>query len=358
MIMEYYNQGVEWLYTLPVPAEMITVAIILAKIGLIVSVLLGGVSYLTLAERWVIGAIQARKGPNRVGPFGLLQPMADGIKALFKEINVPSASDKVVFYIAPIMSIAPALAAWATVPFSKDFGLVDLNVGLMYILAMTSISIYGVIFAGWASNSRYATLSAMRSAAQMISYEIAMGFGLLGVVLACGSLNLREIVMAQEGGFWNWYWIPLFPLLIVYFISGVAETNRAPFDVVEGESEIVTGFMVEYSGMTFAMFFMAEYANMILISVLTSILFLGGWMSPFAGIPVLGDLFDFVPGIVWLFAKSGIFLFIYLWIRATFPRYRYDQIMQLGWKVLIPISCLWVVVVCGFKIVGFGPWFS
>jgi len=306
------------------------------KILIIVLPLMGAVAYLTLAERKVIGFMQVRIGPNRVGYFGLLQPLADGLKLLNKEIILPYASSKFLFLLAPVLTIAPALAAWAVVPFDLNMILADIDAGLLYILAMTSVAVYGVIIAGWASNSKYAFLGSLRSAAQIVSYEIAMGFTLVGVLMCAGSLNLGKIVLAQQGGFWQWYWLPLFPLFVVYFISAVAETNRAPFDVAEGESEIVAGFHVEYSGMAFAVFFLAEYANMILVSMLAAVMFMGGWLSP---VPFLPDSF------LWLLAKVGFFLFCFLWFRATFPRYRYDQIMRLGWKVFIPITLVWIVVV-------------
>lgn len=310
----------------------------LVKIMLIVAPLMGCVAYLTLAERKVIGWMQIRIGPNRVGYFGLLQPLADGLKLLMKEIVIPSGSNKFLFIVGPIMSLMPALAAWAVVPFNAELVLSNVNAGLLYILAMTSLGVYGVIIAGWASNSKYAFLGALRSAAQIVSYEIAMGFALVTVLMASQSLNLGEIVMGQKGqaGLLNWYVVPLFPMFLVYLISGVAEANRAPFDVAEGESEIVAGFHVEYSGMAFALFFLAEYANMILIAFLTSIMFLGGWLSP---LPFLPD------SIVWLLGKVSFVLFLFLWFRATFPRYRYDQLMRLGWKVFIPLSIVWVVVV-------------
>ena len=313
----------------------------LVKILVIVLPIMGTVAYLTLAERKVIGYMQIRIGPNRVGPYGLLQPLADGIKLLFKEIIVPANSDKFLFVLAPIMALAPSLAAWAVVPFGDGVVLADLNAGLLYLLAMTSLAVYGIIIAGWASNSKYAFLGAVRSAAQIVSYEIAMGFALVCVLLASQSMNLGDIVKGQQGslGLLNWYFIPLFPMFLVYLISGVAETNRAPFDMAEGESEIVAGFHVEYSGMAFAMFFLAEYANMILIAFLTAIMFLGGWLSP---VPFLPDSF------LWLLAKASFFLFLFLWFRATFPRYRYDQLMRLGWKVFIPLTIIWVVVVAAW----------
>ena len=308
----------------------------LVKIVLIVAPLMIGVAYLTYAERKVIGYMQVRIGPNRVGPLGLLQPIADGLKLLMKEIVIPSGANKGLFLLGPVLAIAPALAAWAVFPFTDHLVLANVNAGLLYIMAITSMGVYGVVIAGWASNSKYAFLGALRSSAQIVSYEIAMGFALVGVLMAARSLNLIDIVQGQAGGFWHWYWLPLFPLFLVYLISGVAETNRSPFDVAEGESEIVAGFHVEYSGMAFAVFFLAEYANMILIAGLTSVMFLGGWLSP---LPFLPD------GILWMFAKMSFVLFLFLWFRATFPRYRYDQIMRLGWKVFIPVTLVWIIVV-------------
>ena len=311
------------------------------KILAIVVPIMLTVAYLTLAERKVIGFMQIRIGPNRVGPYGLLQPIADGVKLFFKEIIIPTGSSKFLFVLAPIMALAPSLAAWAAVPFSDGMVLADLNAGLLYILAMTSLAVYGIIIAGWASNSKYAFLGAVRSAAQIVSYEIAMGFALVCVLMASQSMNLGDIVRGQQGdyGLLNWYLIPLFPMFLVYLISGVAETNRAPFDMAEGESEIVAGFHVEYSGMAFALFFLAEYANMILVSFLTAIMFLGGWLSP---LPFLPDSF------IWLLAKVSFILFLFLWFRATFPRYRYDQLMRLGWKVFIPLTIIWVVVIAAW----------
>lgn len=313
-----------------------TVAWTLAKILALVVPLMLAVAYLTYAERKVIGWMQVRIGPNRVGPLGLLQPIADAVKLLLKEIIIPSGANKGLFILGPILAIAPALAAWAVIPFTDTLVLANIDAGLLYVMAITSMGVYGVIIAGWASNSKYAFLGALRSAAQIVSYEIAMGFALVGVLMASQSLNLIDIVQGQAGGFWHWYFIPLFPLFLVYLISGVAETNRAPFDVAEGESEIVAGFHVEYSGMAFAVFFLAEYANMILVAALTTLMFLGGWLSP---VPFLPD------GIVWWLIKTGFVLFLFLWFRATFPRYRYDQIMRLGWKVFIPITLIWIVVV-------------
>ncbi|SEO71082.1 NADH-quinone oxidoreductase subunit NuoH [Aquisalimonas asiatica] len=339
-------------------AELMEVFWILFKIGLIVGPLILAVAYLTYAERKVIGYIQLRNGPNRVGPYGLLQPFADVFKLLFKEVLLPTNANRFLFLVAPLLSIMPALAAWAVIPFGEGMVLADINAGLLYILAMTSLGVYGVIIAGWASNSKYAMLGAMRSAAQIVSYEIAMGFALVGVLMAAGTLNMSGIVQAQQGPVWAWFWLPLLPLFIVYWISGVAETNRAPFDVAEGESEIVAGFHVEYSGVAFAVFFLAEYANMILISGLAVILFMGGWYSPFEGIPLLGPMFDWVPGLVWFVLKIALFLYLYLAFRATFPRYRYDQIMRLGWKVLIPVTVVWLFVLAAMVLTGFGPWFD
>lgn len=331
---------------------------IVIKILIIVLPLMGAVAYLTLVERKVIGYMQVRIGPNRVGWFGIGQPIADALKLLFKEIIVPTQSNRYLFIIAPIAMIAPALSAWAVIPFSSEWVLANVNAGLLYVLAMTSLGVYGVLIAGWASNSKYAFLGAIRSAAQIISYEIAMGFALVGVLIAAGSANLQNIIEAQSGSILHWYWLPLLPLFVVYWISGVAETNRHPFDLAEGESEIVAGFHVEYSGITFALFFLAEYANMILISALASILFLGGWLSPFQGIPGLESFFAWVPGIIWLFAKMTFFLFLYIWLRATFPRYRYDQLMRLGWKVLIPVTLVWIVLIAIAVQLHIGPWFN
>ncbi len=329
---------------------------IVLKVLLIVVPLILVVAYYTYAERKVIGYMQDRVGPNRVGSFGLLQPIVDAVKLLLKEIIVPTKSNRYLFFIAPMLAFAPAYAAWAVVPFGKGLALADINAGVLYILAMTSIAVYGVIIAGWASNSKYAMFGALRAAAQVVSYELAMGFAIIGVLIAAGSLNLSTIVETQQGGIWHWYFIPLFPLFIIYFIAGVAETGRAPFDVIEGESEIIAGHHVEYSGARFALFFLAEYANMILISLLTAVFFLGGWMSPFDGIPLLDQFFSFVPGMIWLFLKTGIFMFMYLWIRATFPRYRYDQLMRLGWKIFIPVTLVWVIFVAFMVKLGLGPW--
>ena len=374
--MEWLNTSIDWVallfqdyvlvYYLMLPEVMQTVIWIVIKIFVIMMPLMLCVAYLTLAERKVIGAMQVRMGPTTVGPRGSLQPIADALKLMFKEIIIPTGANKYLFLTAPLLSLGPALAAWAVLPFGDGLVLAEVNAALLYVLALTSVGVYGVIIAGWASNSKYALLGTMRSAAQIVSYEIAMGFALVGVLIAAGSLNLGEIVNSQSGeyGLFNWFMIPLFPLFVIYFISGVAETNRAPFDVAEGESEIVAGFHVDYSGMAFAVFFLAEYANMILIAALTALMFMGGWLSPFHGflsdsvlsIPVLGWFLG--DGVHWFFAKMSIFLFLFLWFRATFPRYRYDQIMRLGWKVFIPITIVWLLVVGLFVLGGLGPWFS
>ncbi len=332
-----------WVYFGPVwPAIWTLMRIVVLLVPLIIAV-----AYLTLAERKIIGWMQVRIGPNRVGPLGLLQPFADTFKLIFKEIVLPTGANRYLFYIAPVLAIGPAAAAWAVIPFADGLVIADINAGLLYVLAMTSIGVYGIILAGWASNSKYAFLGSLRSAAQIVSYEIAMGFALVGVLMAANSLNLSEIVRGQEGGLAYWYVLPLFPLFIVYVIAGVAETNRHPFDMAEGESEIVAGFHVEYSGVLFAVFFLAEYMSMILISALASIMFLGGWLSPWpllnnVEIPWLG-VHPFGDGMPWLFAKMSTVLFFFLWIRATFPRYRYDQIMRLGWKIFIPLTLVWIV---------------
>ena len=338
-------------------SEVISIIWTLLAIILLVVVLLLVVAYLSFFERKVIGYMQDRIGPNRVGPFGLLQPIADVAKLLLKEIITPTMSNRYFYVIAPMLAMIPAFAAWAVIPFGNGLVIANVNASLLYLFAMTSLGVYGVILAGWATNSKYAMYGALRAAAQVVSYELAMGFALVGVLMAAGSLNLTNIVHAQSGGIWHWYWLPLLPLFIVYWISGVAETNRAPFDVVEGESEIIGGCHVEYSGMRFALFFLAEYANMILVSALIALLFWGGWLSPFQGIPGLQEAFFWVPGMVWLFLKMAVFLFFYLWIRAAFPRYRYDQIMRLGWKVFIPLTLIWIVVVALMVRFNVGPWF-
>lgn len=324
----------------------------LLKIVAVVLPLILCVAYATYFERKVIAFMHSRMGPNRVGPWGLLQPFADVFKLLTKEIIFPANANKFLFLIAPVITLGTAFAAWAVVPFSDGLVLADINAGLVYILAMTSMGVYGVIIGGWASNSKYALLGALRSAAQIVSYEIAMGFALVGVLIAAGSLNLTAIVEGQAGGIHHWYFIPLFPLFVIYFIAGVAETNRAPFDVAEGESEIVAGFHVEYAGSAFAVFFLAEYANMIIISALAAIMFLGGWYSPIPGDSIFAQ-----PSIIWFLAKASFFMYLYFWFRASLPRYRYDQIMRLGWKVFIPITIVWIMVVAVMRVYHIGPWF-
>ncbi len=331
----------------------------LLKIGVLTLGVILCVAFSTYFERKVIGSMQARVGPNRVGWRGILQPFADVIKLLVKEVIVPSQSNKFLYVIAPLLSLIPALATWAVIPLNDWYVIADINAGLLYVLALTSVGVYGVILAGWATNSKYALLGAMRSAAQIVAYEIAMGFALVGVLMAGGSLNLGAIVQAQSGGFFSWFWLPLFPLFVVYWIAGVAETNRAPFDVAEGESEIVAGFHVEYSGVAFALFFLAEYANMVLISTLTAIFFLGGWASPFEGTFLEGIswlAWLTVGGLPWLFLKMCVFMYIFFWLRATFPRYRYDQIMRLGWKVFIPVTIVWIGVEGAMAWFEIGPW--
>lgn len=344
--MEYIQQLFEQLFGVSWGPMLFSFTKNMVLIFAIVMPVLLCVAYLTFAERKIIAYMQIRVGPNRVTFFnipwlrGWGQPIADAVKAIMKEIVIPTGANKVLFILAPVLTIAPALAAWAVVPFSADLVLADINAGLLYILAMTSMGVYGVIIAGWASNSKYAFLGAMRSAAQVVSYELAMGFALVCVLMMSHSLNLGDIVNGQQGSnLFNWYFVPLFPMFLVYLISGVAETNRAPFDVAEGESEIVAGFHVDYSGMAFTVFFLAEYSNMILVATLTSLLFLGGWLPPF-DIP----LFNMIPGFIWLVLKVAFILFCFLWFRATFPRYRYDQIMRLGWKIFIPITLIWIVL--------------
>ena len=329
----------------------------LIKIIVVVLPLMGAVAYLTLWERKAIGWMHVRIGPNRVGPFGLLQPIADALKLLTKEIIVPAAASKGLFLLGPIMTIMPALVAWVVIPFGPDVALANINAGLLFVMAITSLEVYGVIIAGWASNSKYAFLGALRASAQMVSYEIAMGFCLVVVLMVSASLNMTDIVMVQGKGYFHdmglsflsWNWLPLLPIFVVYIISGIAETNRHPFDVVEGESEIVAGHMVEYSGMSFAMFFLAEYANMWLVSILAAIMFLGGWLSP---VPFL----DFIPGWIWLGLKTFAVVTLFIWVRATFPRFRYDQIMRLGWKIFIPVTLVWLVVIGGVMQTSFNPW--
>ncbi|WP_259411981.1 NADH-quinone oxidoreductase subunit NuoH [Coxiella burnetii] len=324
--------------------QLITLIWIIIKIVLILVPLLVAVAFITLAERKVIGYMQSRVGPNRVGFRGLAQPIADIFKLFLKEVIIPTASSRYLYLIAPILSLVPALAAWAVIPFAQGWVLANVNAGLLFLFAMTSLGVYGILVAGWASNSKYAFFGALRSAAQVVSYEIPMGFALVGVLLAAGTMNLQGIVLRQSGGLWHWFWLPLLPLFVTYWITAVAETNRAPFDVAEGESEIVAGFHVEYAGVTFALFFLAEYANMVLVSAIATVIFLGGWLSPFQGIPGLESLFAWVPGIVWFVLKLSLFIFTYFWMRATFPRYRYDQIMRLCWKVLIPVTLVWIII--------------
>jgi len=343
-VVEFWNWLPQWIQVLA--ENLLYIVMIMVPLMLCVA-------YVTYAERKIIGYMQVRLGPNRVGPKGWLQPIADALKLMFKEIIIPTNSNRFLFLLAPVLTIGPALAAWAVIPFFDGVQLSNLNAGLLYILALTSMGVYGVIIAGWSSNSKYAILGALRSAAQVVAYEIAMGFALVGVLMASGSLNLGDIIARQAGGFTSWFWLPLLPLLVVYFISGVAETNRAPFDVAEGESEIVAGFHVDYSGMAFAVFFLAEYANIILIAALTSLMFFGGWMSPFGAMAdhaLLGD------GTHWFILKTMFFIYLFLWFRATFPRYRYDQIMRLGWKVFIPITIVWLFVEAVMVVMQVGPW--
>ena len=339
------------------PATVWPVLWTLIKIVCVLLPLMGSVAYLTLWERKAIGFTQIRLGPNRVGPFGLLQPIADALKLLTKEIIIPTAASKGLFVLGPVMTIMPALAAWVVIPFGPDVALANINAGLLFLMAITSLEVYGVIIAGWASNSKYAFLGAMRASAQMVSYEIAMGFCLVVVLMVSGSLNMTDIVMGQAKGmgaehgfnFLSWNWLPLLPIFVVYFISSLAETNRHPFDVVEGESEIVAGHMVEYSGMSFAMFFLAEYANMWLVAILAVLLFLGGWLPPF-------EFLSFIPGWIWLGLKTFMVVTTFLWVRATFPRFRYDQIMRLGWKIFIPVTLVWLVVVGGWMQTSYSIW--
>ena len=341
--------------------QEVSLVISVINIIIVTASLILFVVFMVYFERKIMGYMHASIGPNRVGPKGIFQSLADTIKLLFKEIIIPAKADRFMFLLAPLLLLIPAIAAWAVVPLNPEFLIADINAGLLYLLALTSFGVYGVILAGWASNSKYAFLGSMRAAAQMVAYEIAMGFALVGVLMAGGSLKLGAIVAAQSGGIQNWFFIPLFPLFIVYFISGVAETNRHPFDVAEGEAEIVAGFHVEYSGAAFAIFFLAEYINMALISILTTIFFLGGWESVFSNFSILeNSVFSFLtqPSIFWLLIKTLFFLFVFVWLRATFPRYRYDQLMTLGWKVLIPITIVWIGVECIMFVMEVGPWSS
>lgn len=362
VVPQFIVNTVDWVlgifYLLPEWLQYLTITtwkILFVLIGVILCV-----AFSTYFERKVIGRMQARIGPNRVGPLGLGQPFADVFKLLFKEVIIPAKSNRFLFIIAPMLSLVPALAAWAVIPLNDWYVIADINAGLLFLLALTSVGVYGVILAGWASNSKYALLGAMRSAAQIVAYEIAMGFALVGVLMASGSMNLGDIVNAQSGGFSHWFLVPLFPLFVVFWISGLAETNRAPFDVAEGESEIVGGFHVEYSGVAFVLFFLAEYANMVLISTMTAIFFLGGWASPFEGWTFLNDISWLAwltdGGLHWLFVKMCFFMYIFFWLRATFPRYRYDQIMRLGWKVFIPVTIIWIAVEGAMAWFHIGPW--
>ena len=317
-------------------------ALILAYIVAIIVPVMIGIAYLTLAERKVIASMQLRKGPNVVGPFGLLQPIADGLKLLVKETVIPGGANRVVFIAAPMLTFSLSLVAWAVIPFDEGWVLADINVGILYLFAISSLGVYGIIMAGWSSNSIYPFLGALRSAAQMVSYEVAMGFVIITVLMCVGSLNLSDIVLAQKGNFWNWLWLPMLPMFVIFFVSALAETNRAPFDLPEAEAELVSGYNVEYSSMTFALFFLGEYANMILMSGMVTILFLGGWLAPLDFAP-----FTWIPGPIWFGLKIAFCLFVFLWVRATFPRYRYDQLMRLGWKVFLPFSLLWIVITGG-----------
>ena len=359
MIDVFYNFGLNLLDAPWWPALAWPVLWTLIKIVAVLAPLMGCVAYLTLWERKAIGFTQLRFGPNRVGPMGLLTPIADALKLLTKEIIRPAAASKGLFVLGPIMTIMPALAAWAVVPFGPEVALANVNAGLLFLMAITSLEVYGVIIAGWASNSKYAFIGAMRASAQMVSYEIAMGFCLVVVLMVAGSMNMTDIVVSQGEGmfadmglnFLSWNWLPLFPIFVVYFIAGLAETNRHPFDVVEGESEIVAGHMVEYSGMAFAMFFLAEYANMLLVSVLCVILFLGGWIAP-----IESAWLTWLPGWIWLGFKTFVVVTLFLWVRATFPRFRYDQIMRLGWKIFIPVTLVWLVVVGAWMQTSWNIW--
>lgn len=319
-------------------------AVLLIKIIIIIFALTVVAAYLTFAERKVLGYMQGRIGPNRVGFFGWAQPIADTIKLLFKEVIIPTGANRFLFIIAPILAVVPALVIWAVIPAGKNLVLADINAGILFVLAMGSIGVFGIIIGGWASNSRYGLTGALREGAQVISYEIPLGFALAGVTLAAGSLNLQKIVLQQSGGIWHWFWLPLLPLFAVYWFSGIAQTNRLPFDTAEAESELVAGFHVEYSGIMFALFFLAEYINMVSISALAVLFFFGGWMSPFDGIPMVAGLFNWVPGIVWFLGKLSVFMFFYFWLRATLPRFRYDQIMNICWKIFIPITLIWIVI--------------
>jgi NADH-quinone oxidoreductase subunit H len=357
MIDAIYNAGLQAIAATWWTSVVWPVVWTLLKILVVLLPLMGAVAYLTLWERKFLGWMQVRVGPNRVGPLGLLQPIADALKLLTKEILVPATANKGLFFIGPILTIMPALAAWAVVPFGPDVALANVNAGLLFVMAITSMEVYGVVIAGWASNSKYAFLGALRASAQMVSYEIAMGFCLVVVLMVTGSMNMTDIVTGQTKGvfaaqglnFLSWNWLPLLPIFVVYIISGMAETNRHPFDVVEGEAEIVAGHMVEYSGMSYAMFYLAEYANMWLVSILAAVMFLGGWLSPLS-------VLDWIPGGIWLGIKTCAVVSLFIWVRATFPRFRYDQIMRLGWKVFIPVTLVWLIVVGGWMQTSFNIW--
>ncbi len=338
--------------------DLATLIWVIIKIVAVLVPVLIIVAFYTLAERKIIGYMQLRIGPNRVGFRGILQPFADILKLIQKEVIIPNQSNKYLFVIAPLFSFIPAVVSWAVVPFEQGLVLANINAGVLFLFTMSSLGVYGVLISGWASNSKYAMLGALRSAAQTISYEIAMGFSLVGVLLAAGSMNMSDIVMSQQGGLLHWWFVPLFPLFMVFWISGLAETNRAPFDLAEGESELVAGFHVEYSSVGFAIFFMAEYANMVLISALTVLFFLGGWLSPFEGLPFFENIFFIIPGFVWFLLKTSLFMFLFVWIRATLPRYRYDQLMRLGWKVLIPVTIVWLALTATLVMLKAPIWFN
>ncbi|HBB52776.1 MAG TPA: NADH-quinone oxidoreductase subunit NuoH [Legionellales bacterium] len=338
--------------------DLATLIWVIIKIVAVLIPVLIIVAFYTLAERKIIGYIQLRIGPNRVGLRGVLQPFADILKLIQKEVIIPNKSNRYLFIVAPLFSFIPAVVSWAVIPFDQAMVLANINAGVLFLFTMSSLGVYGILISGWASNSKYAMLGALRSAAQTISYEIAMGFALVGVLLAAGSMNVTDIVLSQEGGILHWWFIPLFPLFMVFWISGLAETNRAPFDLAEGESELVAGFHVEYSSVGFAIFFMAEYANMVLISAMTVLFFLGGWLSPFQGMPFLENIFFIVPNIAWFFIKVIFFMFVFVWVRATLPRYRYDQLMRLGWKVLIPVTIVWLAVTATMVMLKAPIWFN
>jgi len=338
--------------------DLATLIWVIIKIVAVLIPVLIIVAFYTLAERKIIGYIQLRIGPNRVGLRGVLQPFADILKLIQKEVIIPNKSNRYLFIVAPLFSFIPAVVSWAVIPFDQAMVLANINAGVLFLFTMSSLGVYGILISGWASNSKYAMLGALRSAAQTISYEIAMGFALVGVLLAAGSMNVTDIVLSQEGGILHWWFIPLFPLFMVFWISGLAETNRAPFDLAEGESELVAGFHVEYSSVGFAIFFMAEYANMVLICAMTVLFFLGGWLSPFQGMPFLENIFFIVPNIAWFFIKVIFFMFVFVWVRATLPRYRYDQLMRLGWKVLIPVTIVWLVVTATMVMLKAPIWFN